>query len=87
MNFSQRFNQEELSDVILRLRSTLNDPDLLDEASRKRARPEEGGPSIERSYFLHKVILFQSPYFEKLHKWARDQAAALTSIGKKPLGG
>ena len=70
--------------MVLHFRSTLDDPALLDESSRKRAHSEEGGPASERSYFLHKVILFQSPYFQKLQNWKkRDQAAVDASSGNK----
>ena len=78
MDFSQCFNQEKLSDVTLRLRSTLpvDDPSLQDEGSRKRARSEEGDPTGERFFYLHKIILFQSPYFETMHD---------TCLGRMPI--
>ena len=82
MDLSARFNQEGLSDVILHVRSTLDDHARNDPDSRKRASSADG-PASERSFFLHKVILFQSPYFEKLHGWRAGCAStpAQTSSG------
>ena len=77
MNFSQRFNQKGLSDVTLRLR-TVEAPV---QKGRLTNRARTADPPIERSFYLHKVILFQSPYFEDLHKWSRDEAVTVTSLG------
>ena len=79
MEFSQHFNQVDLSDVVLRLKTTVETPeqqsDLASSSNRKRARqPEEGSPppSSERSYFLHKLILCRSPYFQNKLKYEAE---------------
>ena len=83
MDISTHFDQEALSDVILHVRSTSDDHARIDPDSRKRPRPEDE-PSSERSFHMHKIILFQSPYFEKLHGWkagCAGSAAAPASSG------
>ena len=81
MDFSQRFNQKGLSDVTLRLRTTVAVPARKGLANRKRARAEEVDPASERFFHLHKVILFQSPYFEQMHERQADG-----SLGRTPSG-
>ena len=83
MDISARFNQEALSDVVLHVRSTSDDHARNDPDSRKRASSEDG-PASERSFYLHKVLLFQSPYFEKLHGWRAGCAAAPSQASSGP---
>ena len=80
MDFSQHFNSEALSDVILHVRTTVDN--ITENTSFLRSRSSE--ISNARSFYLHKVILFQSPYFQKLQNWKkRDQAAVDASSGNK----
>ena len=83
MDISTHFDQEALSDVILHVRSTSDDHARIDPDSRKRPRPEDG-PASERSFYLHKIILFQSPYFEKLHGWKAGCASAPDQASSDP---
>ena len=70
MDLSTHFNQEALSDVVLRVRSTLGDHARNDLDSPKRPKLEDGSES-ERSYYLHKLILCQSLFFLKWLEWPR----------------
>ena len=83
MDLSARFDQEDLSDVILHVRSTSDDHVRNDPDSRKRASSVDR-PASERSFFLHKVILFQSPYFEKLHGWRAGCASTPAQASSGP---
>ncbi len=62
MDMSQHFNQDsELCDVVLHLSTTQpleDDPEP--NSSKKRARSPE--PEYARSYFVHAIILYNSPY-------------------------
>ena len=62
MDFSEHFNQDELSDVVLRLVIGDAAEDLLT-GSRKRARSVEPDGTTDRLLFLHKLALYASPYF------------------------
>ena len=63
MDSSGLFNQEELSDVVLRLvvDETVEDPTT---GSLKRARSAEPEEPETRLLFLHKFALYASPYFK-----------------------
>ena len=69
MDFSEHFNQDELSDVVLRLVIGDAAEDLLT-GSRKRARSVEPDGKTDRLLFLHKLALYASPYFRsRLQRW------------------
>ena len=77
MDFPQHFNQVDLSDVVLRLKTTVEAPEQqkdLASSNRKRTQPEGAPPSTgsERSYFLHKLILCRSPYFKNKLKYQAE---------------
>ena len=82
MDFSLRFNQAALSDVVLHLRP-IQGPGV-DDAEEAPAEQEDQASSIGRSYFLHKVILFQSPYFEKACAWKADAASPAAGSDVNP---
>ena len=65
--------------MTLRLRTPPATQKGLAASNRKHAQSEGGDPPSERSYFLHKLILFQSPYFENRLKYQAEG-----SLGKKP---
>ena len=73
MDFSQEFNQEEACDLVLNLEV---DNDINNDC-RKRPRPQS------RSFFVHRIVLRQSPYFKALLlRWrpvAADSNAAVSS--------
>ena len=81
MDSSGLFNQEELSDVVLRLvvDETVEDPTT---GSLKRARSAEPEEPETRLLFLHKFALYASPYFKsRLQRWE-----ALAAIDALPEG-
>ena len=70
MDLSRHFNIEALSDVLLHVRTTEENTENPDpQSSRSEAI------SNARSFYLHKVILFQSPYFEMLCEWNAASAS------------
>ena len=91
MDFSEHFNQEELSDVVLRLVSGEAAEDLLS-GSRKRARSAEPEETETRLLFLHKLALYASPTSGRdfsagipLHwRWPQLPETAHTSKGRAP---
>ena len=89
MDLSTRFNQKVLSDVVLHLMPTLGDNTSGDPDSRSRGPSSEEDLPSERSFYLHKIILFQSPYFEKLYEWLSDAASAVPAASRagSPGGG
>ena len=69
MDLSQELNQEELSDLVLHF-----SVELLGDSSRKRPR-SEWEAAYARSFFVHKLVLYQSPYFKALlQRWKSDAA-------------
>ena len=81
MDFSEHFNQEELSDVVLRLVSGEAAEDLLS-GSRKRARSAEPEETTDRLLFLHKLALYASPYFRsRLQRWDPASLAVASAAG------
>ena len=89
MDFSQHFNQVHLSDVTLRLKTTVDamaqsqeDEDLASNIRKRARQPDEDAHPCTgngRSYFLHKIILCQSPYFKNKLKYEEDD-----TLGVKP---
>lgn len=85
MDFSEHFNQEELSDVALRLFfvEAVEDPPT---GCRKRHRSAEPERATEtRLLFLHKLALYASPYFKsKLQRWEALAAEESLPQGQGP---
>ena len=80
MDFSKRFNEEALSDIVLHLRPhTLDDLLQINLGSRKRPGTFDEAACAGRSFFLHRIVLFQALYFEKMHGWGAQIASAVAA--------
>ena len=82
-DFSEDFNQEELSDLILHL--------IVAPSSRKRPRSVDE-PVYARSFFVHKIVLYKSPYYKALlQRWKSNAntpegtSAAASSAARSEL--
>ena len=79
MDHLRRFNSKALSDVILHVRTTVV---ASENTCPNRSRSEE--ISNARSFYLHKAILFQMPYFERLCGWNAARASNLAQASLSP---
>ena len=75
MDFSQEFNQEEACDLVLHL-----DIKSCSECLKRPRSP----PPHARSFFVHRVILRQSPYFKALLLRWRPIAAESNDAAASP---
>ena len=73
MDLSQEFNQEELSDLLLHFSSG--------KSNRKRPRSD----AYARSFFVHKVVIYQSCYFKALLQRWKSNAAPTAAKGRKKV--
>ncbi len=86
MDLSESFDDPEISDVILHFRASSQQQQRLSAGGKRQREDDDDGPA--RSFSVHRIILYASPYFKALlQRWNGRPASEAHQGQPQPSGG